>query len=270
MSTSQQAEPASTARVQAALPGRRRQRARSRQRVRRLTRRDKVVLGRHGGHPHADPAGADLDPHACCPSGCRFTRWNGLALTDIKPAGADNYHFISQDYPPFWPAVQHNVLWLLFLAVVGHPAGPAAGGAAGPADPRQPDLPEHLLHSGDAVAGAGRHHLAAVLPARQRPAELPARHRRHAAGRRLVRRLQREHLGRHDRRHLAARRLRHDPVPGRAEGRRPQPEGGGGHRRRQRRPDLLPRGLPGHAARSTSSSSSSPSSSRCGPSTSST
>lgn len=52
-----------------------------------------------------------------------FTRWNGLSLTDIKSAGAANYQFIVNDYPPFWPAVQHNVLWLVFLALIATPLG---------------------------------------------------------------------------------------------------------------------------------------------------
>lgn len=52
-----------------------------------------------------------------------FTRWNGLSLTDIKSAGAANYQFIVNDYPPFWPAVQNNVLWLVFLALIATPLG---------------------------------------------------------------------------------------------------------------------------------------------------
>jgi ABC-type sugar transport system permease subunit len=52
-----------------------------------------------------------------------FTRWNGLALADIKSAGLSNYTFVTRDYPPFWPAVQHNIEWLLFLALVATPIG---------------------------------------------------------------------------------------------------------------------------------------------------
>lgn len=52
-----------------------------------------------------------------------FVRWNGLEFTDIKPAGIDNYKFIFFDYPGFWPAVQHNILWLLFLGVIATPLG---------------------------------------------------------------------------------------------------------------------------------------------------
>jgi len=55
--------------------------------------------------------------------GLSFVRWNGLNFSDIKPAGTDNFSYIFQNYPPFWPAVQHNVLWLLFLGLIGTPLG---------------------------------------------------------------------------------------------------------------------------------------------------
>ncbi|QNE47483.1 sugar ABC transporter permease [Glaciihabitans sp. INWT7] len=52
-----------------------------------------------------------------------FVRWNGLAFSDIRPAGTANYDFVFKDYPPFIPALQHNVLWLVFLAVIATPIG---------------------------------------------------------------------------------------------------------------------------------------------------
>ena len=52
-----------------------------------------------------------------------FVRWNGLAFSDIRPAGLANYAYVFKDYPPFWPALQHNVLWLVFLAVIATPLG---------------------------------------------------------------------------------------------------------------------------------------------------
>jgi ABC-type sugar transport system permease subunit len=52
-----------------------------------------------------------------------FVRWNGLAFSDIRPAGTANYEFIFSTYPPFWPALQHNLLWLVFLAVIATPIG---------------------------------------------------------------------------------------------------------------------------------------------------
>lgn len=53
--------------------------------------------------------------------GLSFTSWNGI--TDIKPVGWDNYVNIVTDYPPFWPAVRNNLLWLLFLGVIATPLG---------------------------------------------------------------------------------------------------------------------------------------------------
>jgi multiple sugar transport system permease protein len=45
-----------------------------------------------------------------------FTSWNGIGSLDrIKFVGVDNYVDIATIYPPFWPAVQHNVIWLVFL-----------------------------------------------------------------------------------------------------------------------------------------------------------
>jgi len=52
-----------------------------------------------------------------------FMKWNALKLSDVKPVGMSNYAFVVQDYPPFWPAVAHNVIWLLFLACVATPIG---------------------------------------------------------------------------------------------------------------------------------------------------
>ncbi|MFC5502696.1 carbohydrate ABC transporter permease [Lysinimonas soli] len=52
-----------------------------------------------------------------------FVRWNGLAFSDIRPAGVANYDFIFRSYPPFWPALAHNLLWLTFLALIATPIG---------------------------------------------------------------------------------------------------------------------------------------------------
>ncbi|HET6858105.1 MAG TPA: sugar ABC transporter permease [Streptomyces sp.] len=52
-----------------------------------------------------------------------FTSWDGIALADIRWIGWDNYGEIFTNYPPFWPAVQHNVIWLLFTALLPTPFG---------------------------------------------------------------------------------------------------------------------------------------------------
>jgi multiple sugar transport system permease protein/raffinose/stachyose/melibiose transport system permease protein len=52
-----------------------------------------------------------------------FTRWDGFKLNGIKPAGIQNYNYAVNTYTPFWPAVQHNVEWLLALAIIATPLG---------------------------------------------------------------------------------------------------------------------------------------------------
>ncbi|MEV6653700.1 sugar ABC transporter permease [Streptomyces sp. NPDC051219] len=55
--------------------------------------------------------------------GLSFTTWDGIALSDIHWTGVDNYQEIFGNYPPFWPAVQHNVIWLLFTVLLPTPLG---------------------------------------------------------------------------------------------------------------------------------------------------
>jgi multiple sugar transport system permease protein len=43
-----------------------------------------------------------------------FTDWNGIGnLGDIKFVGAENYDNVINNYPPFQPAIQHNLIWLV-------------------------------------------------------------------------------------------------------------------------------------------------------------
>jgi multiple sugar transport system permease protein len=50
-----------------------------------------------------------------------FSSWNGVS--EIKWIGAQNYDNIVNNYPPFWPALRHNLLWLAFLGLVATPLG---------------------------------------------------------------------------------------------------------------------------------------------------
>lgn len=53
-----------------------------------------------------------------------FSRWNGIGgFEDIEWIGVGNYVEIFTEYPRFWPAVQHNLIWLVFLLVVPTSAG---------------------------------------------------------------------------------------------------------------------------------------------------
>jgi ABC-type sugar transport system permease subunit len=91
-------------------------------RVRRLTRSDRVVLALMVGVPTLVQAVLVWIP-TLLSIGLSFTRWNGLAVSDIKPAGLSNYRFAVSEYPPFWPAIAHNVIWLAFLALIATPLG---------------------------------------------------------------------------------------------------------------------------------------------------
>lgn len=45
-----------------------------------------------------------------------FTSWNGIGdVADIEFIGTKNYQDVTTIYPPFWPAVQNNLVWLGFL-----------------------------------------------------------------------------------------------------------------------------------------------------------
>jgi len=47
-----------------------------------------------------------------------FTSYNGIGdLNEIEVIGVENYRNVFTNYPPFWPAVQHNIIWLVFLFV---------------------------------------------------------------------------------------------------------------------------------------------------------
>ncbi|HWU58414.1 MAG TPA: sugar ABC transporter permease [Microbacteriaceae bacterium] len=93
-----------------------------RRRLRQLGTRDRVVLGVMIGIPTLIQVLFVWVP-TLLSIGLAFVRWNGLALSDIKPAGLSNFNYIFNEYTPFWPAVGHNILWLLFLGLIGTPLG---------------------------------------------------------------------------------------------------------------------------------------------------
>lgn len=99
-----------------ATPGRRRRRYSL------LSRRDKLVLGAMVLVPTLIQLVLIWIPTVISVL-LSFVRWNGLAFSDIRPAGLANYAYVFRDYPPFWPALQHNILWLVFLAVIATPLG---------------------------------------------------------------------------------------------------------------------------------------------------
>jgi multiple sugar transport system permease protein/raffinose/stachyose/melibiose transport system permease protein len=53
-----------------------------------------------------------------------FTNWDGIGgVGTAHWVGTQNYREIATIYPPFWPAVEHNAIWLAFLTVVATPFG---------------------------------------------------------------------------------------------------------------------------------------------------
>lgn len=53
-----------------------------------------------------------------------FARWSGIGgLDTIEWIGTKNYHDIVTIYPPFWPAIRHNTLWLVVMFLVATPFG---------------------------------------------------------------------------------------------------------------------------------------------------
>jgi len=91
-------------------------------RLQRLTTRDKIVLSVMVGIPVLVEAVLIWIP-TLLSVGLSFTKWNGLDLSNIRSNGLQNYKYVLQDYPPFWPAIRHNVLWLVVLACIATPLG---------------------------------------------------------------------------------------------------------------------------------------------------
>jgi ABC-type sugar transport system permease subunit len=87
-----------------------------------LTRRDKIVLGVMVGIPTLIQLVFIWIPTVLS-VGLSFVKWNGLAFSDIRPTGISNYTYVFGAYPPFWPALEHNLLWLVFLGVIATPLG---------------------------------------------------------------------------------------------------------------------------------------------------
>ena len=53
-----------------------------------------------------------------------FTNWDGIGpLSGIETVGLQNYRDIATIYPPFWPAIQHNLIWLGVMFFIATPLG---------------------------------------------------------------------------------------------------------------------------------------------------
>jgi len=88
-----------------------------------LTAQDKVVLAAMLGIPVAIHLFLVWVP-AIGSVVLSFTRWNGIGgLATIEPIGLKNYSDIFAIYPPFWPSLAHNLIWLIVLGCVATPFG---------------------------------------------------------------------------------------------------------------------------------------------------
>ena len=88
-----------------------------------LTRRDKVVMALMVGIPSILCLGFIWFPTVLSFL-LSFTNWQGYdALSAKNFIGLKNYQYLFTSYPFFWPAVWHNLLFLLTLTFVATPIG---------------------------------------------------------------------------------------------------------------------------------------------------
>ncbi|MDX6208291.1 MAG: multiple sugar transport system permease protein, partial [Frankiales bacterium] len=109
---------------------------RRRRRLRTLTRRDKLVACLMLGIPILIDLVFIWGP-ALTSIGLSFFSWNGVGGLHLKSAipntpailnngdyfGVQNYHNAVHVDPAFWPAVRHNVIWLLVFLFLATPLG---------------------------------------------------------------------------------------------------------------------------------------------------
>ncbi|MEO6144006.1 MAG: sugar ABC transporter permease [Dermatophilaceae bacterium] len=95
-----------------------------RRRLRVFSTSDKVTLAVMVGIPALFEAVLVWLP-ALLSVGLSFTnaRLDVFQPGGLNLVGAKNYRFITQDYPPFVPALEHNLVWLLFLTLIATPMG---------------------------------------------------------------------------------------------------------------------------------------------------
>jgi multiple sugar transport system permease protein len=111
---------------------------RRRRRTRQLTRRDKVVAILFVGIPLLLDLAFVWLP-ALASVFLSFTKWTGVGGLKLKACtkpllpglpqkngclyGVQNYRDAFNNYPDFWPAVRHNLIWLLVFMLVATPLG---------------------------------------------------------------------------------------------------------------------------------------------------
>jgi multiple sugar transport system permease protein len=89
----------------------------------RLSMRDKLALAVMVGIPFIVVGGLIWFPTVGSIL-LSFTNWDGIGgISTAEWIGTENYEQVATIYPPFWPAVEHNLIWLAFLALVATPFG---------------------------------------------------------------------------------------------------------------------------------------------------
>jgi multiple sugar transport system permease protein len=120
----------------AGVPGGKAPARRRRRGLRRLSGRDRVVVALLLGIPLLLDLAFVWVP-ALATVGLSFTSWNGVGGLHDKAClpnvpsiinngclfGVQNYHQAATIYPEFWPAVEHNVIWLGVFVFVAAPLG---------------------------------------------------------------------------------------------------------------------------------------------------
>jgi len=112
--------------------------SRRRRRLRMLTRRDKLTVAAMIGVPLLLDAAFVWIP-ALASVFLSFTKWTGVGSLHLKSCsefpsapgipqpgclyGVQNYKQAVTIYPDFWPAVQHNAIWLLVFILIATPLG---------------------------------------------------------------------------------------------------------------------------------------------------
>ena len=93
-----------------ARPGRPRRTGRQ---VRTLTGRDRLIVAVMVAVPTLVVVGLVWGP-AIGTILLSFTDWNGIGnISDINVVGMENFRNVTTNYPPFQPAIEHNVIWLV-------------------------------------------------------------------------------------------------------------------------------------------------------------
>jgi ABC-type sugar transport system permease subunit len=88
-----------------------------------LTGRDKLVLGLMVGIPLVLDLIFIWGPTIVSVL-ISFTNWDGIGSPfDADIIGTRNYESLFNAYPFFWPALQHNIIWLAFLMFIATPVG---------------------------------------------------------------------------------------------------------------------------------------------------